>query len=343
MHAGEVDMLFVLDANPVYELPASLDFAGALENVSQLITFATLPNETTAVADIVLPAHSYLESWGYQLIPPSLDKLVVRAQQPVVRPLYDTRAPGDVLMALAAQLGGALARRLPWPNMVNFIQTRLTSLQLLEGNITSQDTAVFWSSWLQHGGWWSQDTARTTTQPGEGFWTPLTVSLPSFAGDGGDFPLYLLPVPSVAFGDGRHAALPWLQEMPDPMSTASWDTWVEINPRTAQELGIQNNDIVKVSSLAGEIEAIAYLYPGIRPDSVAVPVGQGHTGLGRWAANRGANVIQILAPKTDPNTGQWAWFGTRVKLTQTGRQRPLPLLESSLGVDRAREKGHIPA
>ena len=63
----------------------------------------------------------------------------------MVRPLYDTRDPGDVLLALANKLGDPVAKRLPWPNLVNFIETRLTSLQLQEGNFSAEDIASFWA------------------------------------------------------------------------------------------------------------------------------------------------------------------------------------------------------
>ena len=147
---------------------------------------------------------------------------------------------------------------------------------------------------------------------------------------------------SVAFGDGRHAALPWLQETPDPMTTASWDTCEELNPATAQSLGIKDNDVVKIISPHGQIEAIAYLYPGIRPDVVAVPIGQGHTESGRWAKGRGANVLSLLAPHIAAGSGHLAWAATRVQLEKTGQQQVLPVLESKVGVARAHEKGETP-
>ncbi len=343
MRAGEVDALFILGANPVYELPEALGFAEALAKVPLVITFASLLDETAVLSDIVLPAHTYLETWGYEFLNPGTDRLVVGAQQPVVRPLYDTREPGDVLLALADKLGGKVARRLPWPNLVNFIQTRLTSLQLLEGNISAEDPKAFWTYWLQHGGWWSKEEAWEIPQPGERFGsTALSIAAPTFEGDPSSYPFHLLPVPSLAFGDGRHAGLPWLQEMPDPMTTATWDTWVEINPATAERLGVRDDDIVKIVSPFGEIQAAVYIYPGIHPDVVAVPIGQGHTALGRWAAGRGANVFRILAPRAAQDTGQWAWTATRVQITKVGKRRTLPRLENNIGVDRARQKDQIP-
>ena len=339
MAAGELDMLFVLGVNPLYALPAELGFHDALAGVKQIITFATQLDETAAQSDIVLPAHTYLETWGYQFVNPGGEQLMVSAQQPVVRPLYESRDPADVWLALADKIGDKVARRLPWPNLVNFIQTRLTSLQLQTGNIAAQDNDTFWTSWLQHGGWWSQDAAWATPEPSEDFLTPLHVNLPHFAGDANAYPFHLLPMPSMSFGDGRHAGLPWLQEAPDPMTTGSWDTWVEINPATAQQLGVQNSDVVEIASPAGAITAIVYTYPGIRPDVVAVPVGQGHSKLGRWAANRGSNVLQILAPQTEATSGQWAWAATRVQITKTDTRRILPVVENNLGVERFRQKG----
>ena len=62
---------------------------------------------------------------------------------------------------------------------------------------------------------------------------------PEFAGAAGDFPFYFLPYVSQSFGDGSLAHLPWLQELPDVLTTAMWSSWVEINPKTGERLGIQ--------------------------------------------------------------------------------------------------------
>ncbi len=341
MAAGQVDVLFVLDANPVYDLPGELNFASALQQVGNIIVFSTLPTETSETADIVLPTHTYLESWGYELVTPGTDRLVVSAQQPVVQPLYDTRDAGDVLLALADVLGGKVARRLPWPNMVSFIQTRLTSLLKKKGNIEVKDIKAFWPVWLQHGGWWSDEVAWTPFQV-TGEVASLDVSSPEFVGDEGSFPFVLLPVPSLAFGDGRHAGLPWLQEMPDPMTTATWDTWVEVHPDTARRLGVKAGDVVKVATPVGDITAVVYIYPAIHPNVVAVPVGQGHEALGRWAKGRGANVYRVLTARADEKSGQWHWAATRAALSRTGQTAVLPVIENNIGLDRAREEMHFP-
>ena len=83
--------------------------------------------------------------------------------------------------------------------------------------------------------------------------------------------------------------------MPDPLTSAMWSSWVEINPQTAARLGIAQGDSSR-SPRAGQLRAPALLIPGIAPDMVAMPVGQGHTNFTRYASGRGENPIAILAP-----------------------------------------------
>ncbi|GIT59921.1 MAG: hypothetical protein Ct9H300mP19_18690 [Dehalococcoidia bacterium] len=79
---------------------------------------------------------------------------------------------------------------------------------------------------------------------------------------------------------------PWAQSTPDPISSASWSTWAEINSKEAQSLGIREGDVLLIRSTSGEIEALAYPHPGVRPGVIGVPIGQGHHRSGRWAEDR---------------------------------------------------------
>jgi anaerobic selenocysteine-containing dehydrogenase len=115
-----------------------------------------------------------------------------------------------------------------------------------------------------------------------------------------------LPYPSIAFLDGSLAHLPLLQELPDPLSSAMWSSWIEINMQTADRLGIQQGDVVEITSSQGSIRAAAFPSPGIAPDVVAMPVGQGHENFTRYATGRGENPIRILAPVKEPETGTLA-------------------------------------
>lgn len=334
MRAGDVQVLFVHGTNPVFELPAAAGFADAMAEVPFVVSFSPFVDETASQADLILPDHTYLESWGYQVVSPGADRPVVSSQQPVVRPMYDTRATADVILALADKLGGEIIKTLPWKNEVAFLKETVTALR----DVGTSDV-TFWANWRQQGGWWPRGQERQTPEPGAALETPLAIPESRFQGGAADYPFYLYIYPSIALSDGRGANQSWLQETPDPMTTVAWNTWVEINPATAARVGVTNDEIVKVSSPAGEIEAVVYIYLGIRPDVIAIPVGQGHSELGRYARGRGSNPVDLLVPAADEQTGTLAWGATRVQITPTGRRRPLARLESIVGVEHAREHG----
>jgi anaerobic selenocysteine-containing dehydrogenase len=107
------------------------------------------------------------------------------------------------------------------------------------------------------------------------------------------YPLTLLAYEHPALGYGAEANLPWLQELPEPMTTVMWGSWVEINPRTAALYSIEDGDLVEVRSASGSVRAPALIYPAIHPDLIAVPYGQGHTAYGMYAAGRGANAAEL--------------------------------------------------
>lgn len=108
--------------------------------------------------------------------------------------------------------------------------------------------------------------------------------------------LLLVAYPHIYFYDGRGADKPWLQENPEPVSQIVWDSWAEIHPDTAQALGISDDDVVKISSPLGAVALPAKVDLGVQPQCVAVPLGQGHTALGRYASGRGGNPWPLLPP-----------------------------------------------
>jgi anaerobic selenocysteine-containing dehydrogenase len=123
-----------------------------------------------------------------------------------------------------------------------------------------------------------------------------------------------------------------MQELPDVLTTVMWSSWVEINPKTGERLGIQQGDLVEISSQAGSLRVPAILSPGIAPDLLAMPAGQGHEDFGRFASGHGANPFSILAPVVEHNTGSLAWAATRVKLTRVGGPEQAKLVLFSGGM-----------
>jgi anaerobic selenocysteine-containing dehydrogenase len=335
MNSGEIDLLLIYGTNPVYELPASTGFAEAIARVPYVISFSPFVDETAVRADLILPDHTYLESWGYEVPAPGAAKPTVSGQQPVVRPLHDTRSTGEVLIAVADRLGDQAALALPWTDEVTFLQE--LAVELHGSSLGAYDAKTlnsFWALWRQYGGWWTEKEIPQEPELTTVVQEPLPVSEPVFDGDEVAYPFHLHPYPSIALSDGRGANQPWLQGAPDPMTTASWGTWIEINPETASSLGVSDDDLVRVVSPHGELEAPVVIYPGIRPDVVAIPVGQGHDQFGRFAQHRGSNPISLIGTITDPDTGSLAWGATRVRIEPTGEHQTLARLESLAGEGR---------
>jgi molybdopterin-containing oxidoreductase family iron-sulfur binding subunit len=95
-----------------------------------------------------------------------------------------------------------------------------------------------------------------------------------------------------------------------------WSVWLEINPQTAARLGIGDGDVVEIASAHGAVHAPALISPGIAPDVLAMPVGQGHETFTRYASGRGSNPVKVLGPSVEEETGALAWAATRVKITR---------------------------
>jgi anaerobic selenocysteine-containing dehydrogenase len=241
---------------------------------------------------------------------------VIGLMQPVVTPLLDTRPFPDILLATASRLGGRLAAAFPYPTYLEMLKEE--TRQRVAPAAGDFDTV--WANLLRQGGDFApQDSREEDYRPLSGGGVPVPAKA-RFAGDEQDFPLHLQVFPTTAFHDGRGASLPWLQQLPDPMTTVVWDSWVEINPKTAANLGIAFGDLVEVASPRGSLRVPAVLYPGIRPDMVAIPLGQGQGGGGRYAAGRGANPLALLAVTGEGTEAQPAWNATMVRLTRISAQ-----------------------
>ena len=286
MQDGGVDLLFVHGANPAYNAPSGLGFAGALGQVGFKVSFARTIDETAAHADLILPDHDPLEQWNdYE---PGGGATLL--QQPVMQPVFDTRQTGDVLLGLAQQVGGSVAGRFTAATYKDYLQD---SWRTRQSQLGGRGSAFedFWNGALQVGGVHQPQAGRTARLSGE----VGQLRFAPWSGADAAAGITLIAYPSSVFFDGRGANRPWLQELPDPVSKITWSSWVEMHPETAEEHGIVEGDIVEVTSPAGSASAPAFVYPGIKPGVVAMPIGQGHTAFGRYATDRGANVYDVLS------------------------------------------------
>jgi anaerobic selenocysteine-containing dehydrogenase len=311
----------------VYGAPPAWRVKEALLKIPYIVSFGGFLDETSILADLILPDHAFLETWMDST--PESGQTIAGAglARPALRPLHQTRAMPDILLEVAHNLEKPLNPPLPWAKYEDMLKAAFSPLLKASGGD--------WEEALQQGGWWPVTPEKLRGHVVE--MKPMVWTEPSFEGAAKDFPFQFLPFKSQAFLDGSLAHLPWLQELPDAMTTAMWSSWVEINPKTAATLGIANGDLVEIASPHASLRTAAVLAPGIAPDVLAMPLGQGHETFTRYASGRGANPIAILAPMKESTTGEWAWAATRVRISKVSGAGQLTLFAGGL---RERDPEH---
>jgi anaerobic selenocysteine-containing dehydrogenase len=339
-----MEVLFLYHNNPTYDDPPGLDWEATLEDIRLVVSFSSHLDETSERADLLLPDSTYMEKWFLEPLEPSLGYPALGLGRPIVEPLHDTRNTGDVLIELAQAVGGSLAAAMPWDGFIEALQERIRGLYEAGIGMPSGEKAetfeAFWGNFQARAVWYAQpyefgqwERAFTTSSGKFEFASPMlqerftTLGLsfededllpryeePAFEGDRAEYPLHLRTFKPVTYTERWPPNIPWLQEIYGLHVQEKWDSWVELNPETAHQLGIRDGDRVRVESTQGSVESKARLWPGTPPDVVSIPVGQGHTAGGRWAEDRGANPNELIAPLTDRLSGELATQSTRVRV-----------------------------
>ncbi|MBI2087186.1 MAG: molybdopterin-dependent oxidoreductase [Deltaproteobacteria bacterium] len=317
MARGEIQALFLHNVNPLFTLPQSVGFAQAMKKVPLVVSFSSFMDETAADAHLVLPDHTPLESWGDY----SPREGVIGLMQPAMRPLFDTKGLGDLLISVAKKMEGEMAKRFPWASFYDYLRDQWKEIQRRFD--PQKEFKDFWDEALQRGGVWKESRTEAVRLNGRAISSLRSqIQEANLTGDG-DKPFYLSLYPSLSHFDGRGANRPWLQELPDPMTSIVWGNWLELHAETAKRLQLRDGDVVSVASPYGKIELPARLSETIRPDVVAIPIGQGHSNFGRFGSAVGANPIHLLSAGADPQSGALPWLSVKVMLAKTGRRQPL--------------------
>jgi anaerobic selenocysteine-containing dehydrogenase len=219
-----------------------------------------------------------------------------------LEPQLNTRQTADVLLAVAKEMGGALAGALPFDSAKEIIEKGISELVSLNHG-KSLETAS--SEVTEKGVVFVGEPLQIRTEAER---QPLSLNsfflsvLRQHASEGvanAEYPLTLVVYEHAGFGNGFAANLPSIQELPDQMTSVVWGSWLEINPKTAATMGIADGDLVEVTTVKGSVRVPAALYPGIRPDCIAMPSGQGHSSYGRHARGRGVDPTALLLSSED--------------------------------------------
>ncbi len=311
-------VVMVHGPNPAYSLPPGAGFAEAFASAGFRVSFASAMDETAELADLVLPDRHPLEAWGDSNPRPGLYALQQPAMQPVAN--FGSKQLGDVLISVSLRLGEELGAS----TFFDYLQNEWRRIQAIAA--PGQGFDEFWREALRKGVVGLPARAPEVPVPLRSPAAILNFDLPALDGDG-EFALVVYPSPR--FGDGKHANRPWLQELPDPVSKMAWHSWVEVHPRAADRLGVQDGDLVRVRSPHGEVEVPVWRYPGIREDTVALAMGGGHRGYGRFAQGMGVNAMDLLPAEVEQPSGALVHLATRVSLEPTGDRRRLATIEGS--------------
>ncbi|MEP6571992.1 MAG: molybdopterin-dependent oxidoreductase [Gemmatimonadota bacterium] len=321
LDAGQVSVVLVHEANPLYTVPRSGGLTAAFKKVPFKVSTSLYFDETAAQCDLLIPSHHPLERWD-DLRP---RRGVTSLMQPVMEPVFGTLATGDVLLRVSQKVGGALAQ-FNAPSFEVYLKTQWKDLAKRQNAV---DADTFWRSALQHGGVYAPSPDATVKLAAGaqqvGYHAP-EFDAPAKDADAADT-FILSAYPSSMYFDGRGANRPWLLEMSDPVTKITWHSWVEIHPETARRLDVQEGEILSLTSAHGTIEAPAYLYPGLDPEVVAVPLGLGHTEYGDYAKGRGVNALDLLGA-ADGN-GFLPYLSTRVTLRKTGAWKKVAKTEGN--------------
>jgi molybdopterin-containing oxidoreductase family iron-sulfur binding subunit len=341
MLAGRVQLLVVAGANPVYDAPAAVKFAEAMAKVPFIASLNDRLDETSKLADVLLPPSHPFECWADAALPKGL----FAVQQPVVQPLFDTRGLLDVLVDWAAAVGDPAAAaalalataKVPVPGANTAAPAPNTSLSYhylraawsprLGADAGTPAFEAAWTDVLRKGAWQGPGVAATMRT-----FSPAAITLLTEAAAAKPADLELQLYPHLALKDGRSANNGWLLEFPDPITRISWGGAVSIAPRRFDEMKLANGDLIEVDAGHAKVVAPAYRHAGMHQNQVALPLGLGRAACGAIGNGIGVNAfpLQLLA------NGRLLSAGLAVSIRKVDGHETLAIAQGSDVIDRER-------
>jgi molybdopterin-containing oxidoreductase family iron-sulfur binding subunit len=304
-------LLMVNNVNPVHSLPEADHVRSTLEKETLfVVSFSNFMDETTSLADMILPVNLPLETWdeygGWSKI--------VSTLQPTMGGLNNGPHLGDVL------LDAAWGSEKPVKNYQTYLMALLQRSEKIRGE---KD----WLKALQVGGIFD---APVQSDPSHSEKTPdgfdiLFSPTPKQVKSGFVF----LASPSIRFFDGRGANKPWLCEIPAPLTRVAWHTPVMIHPETLAAMNVKQGDVINIQSQWGNIKAPVYETEGVRAGVLVMEIGQGHEAYGRYAEGIGLNPHALLSPDTVPESGAPRFTVNGVAVNKTGHALKLARTDGS--------------
>ncbi len=292
MNEGKVYGLLAHNVNPAYDFPDRSSFKSGMKKVALTVSFAETRDETAQLCDFVCTSSNYLESWDDS--EPVLGSFSFT--QPAIRPIFNTRQFQDSLIKwIGLKVDYSTYMEEYWKAM----------LDQHEEDVNNFDE--FWNKFKHDGA--IHHVFDQTDQPG---FTPHELKAVASKSEGIEVVLY----EKLAIGTGKYTNNPWLLEMPDPITTATWDNYVCVPVGYADQMGLKHEDVVKVN---GEFELPVIIQPGQPQGTVAIALGYGRTSAGKAGTGVGKNVYHLM----NTRKGYADVSGTTVTIEKTAKSFPL--------------------
>jgi MoCo/4Fe-4S cofactor protein with predicted Tat translocation signal len=316
MNAGTVDLLLVLDGNPVYAAPVDLEFAKAMDNVPLRIHWGLYDDETAERCHWHVPASHALEAWGDAR---AFDGTVT-IQQPLIAPLYGGTKSAHEFLAVFT----------PRPERAGHDLVK----EYWKSTAGAADFEHWWQHALHDGVVAGSALAEKTPHVALGAWARAGKAAP-----GAGLELAFRPDPSIY--DGQFANNGWLQELPKHLSKATWDNVAIMSLETARALGVQISasfdgqietagketasgcltDVVELAYKGRRVTAPAWIVPGSPNDVVTVYLGYGRRKAGRVGSGAGYDAYAL-------RTSDAPWFGAGLEVQKAGGRVTLAITQT---------------
>lgn len=266
--------MLVHEANPAYALPGGQSMANSLRKAGFLVSFSSFMDETAAMADLILPASYSFEGFDDSYTPYGSAKGTYLATAPVIGPVNDTKTAGDIILAVADELGLGLGLE----SFEEVLQARAENL------------GADWSGLLEDGEAWTSE--RTAFQFFLSMWkVPFDADLGKKGADG---QLVLAPVVKLNIGSAKMATPPFNVLTISERELQGQDCFVAMNKATAAMIGVDQGSMVKIASQSGEMKGRVQIFEGVVPGAVSACLGFGHTAWDDFSRGKGTNACDVL-------------------------------------------------
>ncbi|WP_020588196.1 menaquinone reductase molybdopterin-binding-like subunit QrcB [Desulfobacter curvatus] len=293
---GGLSALFIYNANPCYALNNPEKVKAAMDKVGFKVSFSSFMDETALRSDVILPASIFLERLEDVVSGAGLAKTVVGLCRPMVKPVFDTKHPGDALILLAQAMGGSMAESFSW-NAYD------ACLEEVTGDI--------WDT-LTDDGYVVIDDKPPVGTPATDFTFLASAPKIDVPMDEGD--LTLVAIDKMRLAGGSMISSPFaVKTVSDKVLSGKYSV-VEINPATAGAL--KDGDMAVLKTAMGTVKVKIGLNKGIMPGVIGMPRGLGHTFNDPYVAGKGANVNDLIGPVIEPGSGLDAAFGIKATLSK---------------------------